>query len=85
MEIKHIVDTVALFTVALFLKQFTFNTSKISCFATIIFYWCSKQLIQNVQWCSSIDEALRKAQLEQKPIFLEIVVGRLADKNSKVC
>jgi len=38
----------------------------------------------NIHWCS-IDEALLKAKREQKPLFLEIVVGRMADPSSNVC
>jgi len=31
------------------------------------------------------EEAVRRAQAEQKPIFIEIIVGRLAQKELDVC
>eukprot|EP00028_Trichosphaerium_sp_Am-I-7-wt_P003568 CAMPEP_0168530554 /NCGR_PEP_ID=MMETSP0405-20121227/14755_1 /TAXON_ID=498012 /ORGANISM="Trichosphaerium sp, Strain Am-I-7 wt" /LENGTH=226 /DNA_ID=CAMNT_0008554855 /DNA_START=3 /DNA_END=683 /DNA_ORIENTATION=- len=38
-----------------------------------------------IKWAQSPAQAVALAQRLQKPIFVEIVVGRLADQNSNVC
>jgi hypothetical protein len=40
---------------------------------------------EQINWCSSPQEAMSRAQATGKPIFIEIIVGRLADKTSQVC
>jgi len=44
-----------------------------------------EQKWKDIHWCLSISDALSKAQLQDKPIFLEMVVGRLGQKESQVC
>jgi len=38
-----------------------------------------------IHWTESVDQAMSLAQRCQKPIFIEMVVGRMGQKDSKVC
>jgi len=38
-----------------------------------------------IHWTDSVDQAMSLAQRFQKPIFIEMVVGRMGQKDSKVC
>lgn len=38
-----------------------------------------------IRWCTSAEEAVKQATARNRPIFVEIVVGRLADKTSNIC
>jgi len=40
---------------------------------------------EQIQWRSSIDTAISDAEKLKKPIFIELVVGRLGQKESTVC
>jgi len=44
-----------------------------------------QQKWNEIHWRESVDQALSDAKTCGKPIFIEMVVGRLGEKTSKVC